>query len=101
MTRTWHRHRGLIGYLFLVGVIVLAFQFRNETVNNQLDERDRISCEQRNRLATNQMLVLHTLTQLAGLEKQDDELTPFEVAVLESSLARVRAALAQSGPRPC
>lgn len=101
MRRFFHRHRALIGYLLIVGVVVFAIELHHDQTTNELDRRDAVSCEQRNVLFENQRTVLHTLTILVQLEQSEDEHSAFETGVLNRSLERVREASARARARRC
>lgn len=86
--RAWAQHRGLVGYLFLVTVAVIAMQLYVLAVRRDLNHHDRISCEQRRVLSANQADVINALIQ--------DRLqhhTADHVARLRSDLAGLHRAL--------
>src|SRR5512139_2887539 len=101
LRRRLHAHKALIGDVFLDAVKVFAIEQHHDLTTRDLNERDRRSCEQRNILARNQVLVLRTVSQLGEMEQNEDEHSAAENAALERQLRRLDRALEKAGPKPC
>lgn len=100
--RTWvWKHRALFGYLFLLGVTLLALEWHHDVVTEDLNRRDAISCEQRQTLAANQRMVLATLVPLVHAELREHGVPEPERGQLLAGYEALRDALATAGPQPC
>lgn len=101
--RAWFwKHRAVMGYLFLLAVVLLALEFHHNDTTGELNERDRISCEQRQRLATDQKLILSVLVPLTHAElREHDDIPEPERSAIASKLEALVTAANMAGPGPC
>lgn len=59
--RGWRRHRALVGYLFIVLVVVAALQVHHSRTTRELRDSDRRTCLALAKVTDNQRFVLQTL----------------------------------------
>jgi hypothetical protein len=71
-----HRHRALIGYVFIVLMVMFALEGYQRSLHKRLDRRDAISCAQRQKLAETQRFVLQSLTTLSAAAINDTDQQP-------------------------
>lgn len=96
--------RSLIGYVAIVLVAFVSVGLYQQHINHELKVRDERSCAQRNRLATNQRVVLHTLDTLIGLHLRElEKPSPRDRVVLEEVRQDIRARQSKLhiGPENC
>lgn len=95
------KHRAVLGYLFLLAVVLIALELHHDSTTADLDKRDAISCAQRQQLASNQKLVLQNLVPLIHAELREHGVPDPERGQLLASYEALRDALTTAGPQPC
>ena len=97
----WYAHKALVGYLVLVLISIGgALLYQQHTVHI-LNQHDRQSCAQRNRLARNQRFVYDTLELLLIRALDENSGKAGGSEVFSERLATLEARLDDVGPENC
>lgn len=85
----WARRKGLIGYLFIVLVAVIAIELHHNTTTGDIQEANYESCIRSATLASNQVFVLVTLRELLHEEAEEHGSHPGITKQLDLVLERI------------